>query len=55
MSVLEYAHWFNLLGEFVYEVMVSETLKMIKFEEGLLGRIQARSSSVAFRDYSYSY
>lgn len=47
MSLAEYAHKFNSLGKFVPEVG-SEHLKMMIFEEGLLGRIQARLSSVAY-------
>lgn len=44
MSVVEYAHTLNPLGKFVPEVMGSDHLKMMRFKEGLLGRIQAKLS-----------
>ncbi|KAI5672889.1 hypothetical protein M9H77_13253 [Catharanthus roseus] len=42
-------------GKFVPEVMSSEHLKMMRFEKGLLGRIQERLSSVASQDYANAY
>lgn len=51
----EHVQKFNSLGRFVPEVMDSENLKMMWFEEQLLTRVQARLSLVTSRDYADAY
>lgn len=52
MSFVECTSKFNSLGRCVQEFMANEKLKLLRFWDGLLGRIQCKMDVV--RSYSYA-
>lgn len=55
MSVVEYAAKFNSLGRFVPEFMANENLKLLRFRDGLHGRIQGKMAAIRSQSYTEIY
>ncbi|XP_071933023.1 uncharacterized protein [Coffea arabica] len=55
MSVVEYAHKFTTLGRFSPTILADESLKMLRYKNGLLSEIQAGMVNATTPTYSAMY